>query len=353
MQRQVRVGVIGATGYSGLELLRLLAGHPGAELTYVAASRDAPAALAAEEPFLRGLGQLQVAAYQPDACALACDFVFVALPSGSSGAVAAELVERGLKVIDLSGDLRLPADVYEAWYGRTAPVAAALELAVYGLTEWRRRQVVGAVLVANPGCYATAALLALLPLAQAGILSPASPVVVDAKSGVSGAGRKAGQNALLGELADNFYAYKVGRHQHTPEIEQQLSAGTDTGLRVLLTTQLLPAVRGIYVSAYVTPAPGGRGTLGITDYYQVYQEAYEQEPFVRLLPLSSLPQLKHVRGSNYCDIGLHLDDRTGLLQVFSVIDNLQKGAAGQAVQNFNVMNGLVETDGLLAQPLYP
>lgn len=347
MKQPVRVGIVGANGYSGLELARLLLAHPGARVTYVAASSDASGALDEEQPFLRQTGGLQVTKFHPDACADACDFAFVGLPSGSSGEIAVQIAQRGVKVIDLSGDLRLPADLYETWYGRAALPQMALDAAIYGLTEWSRTEVASASLIANPGCYATAASLALLPLVRAKLQRAGVPVVIDAKSGVSGAGRKATQGGLLGELAENFYAYKVGQHQHTPEIEQTLSASGD--VRVVLTTQLLPVVRGIYVSAYVTlDAPQSAGAI-----YDVYQAAYEAEPFVRVLPLGAVPQLKHVRGSNYCDIGLHLDERSGLLQVFSVIDNLQKGAAGQAVQNFNVMNGFAETDGLLAQPMYP
>lgn len=349
MQTRVRVGIVGANGYSGLELARLLLIHPGANLTYVAASKDAAGALEDEQPFLRGTNGLQVTAYDPAACANACDFVFVALPSGSSGAIALQLRERGLRVIDLSGDLRLPADEYERWYGHAALPQAGLDEAVYGLTEWHRSEVAAASLIANPGCYATAAELALLPLTadHGDVLLPSAPVIIDAKSGVSGAGRKATQSGLLGELAENFYAYKVGRHQHTPEIERQLSeAGA---FRVLLTTQLLPTVRGIYISAYVQT----RGRVSAEELSSLYQSYYEGEAFIRVLPAGRVPELKHVRGSNYCDIGFAVDERTGLVQVFSVIDNLQKGAAGQAVQNFNVMNGFAETDGLLAQPLYP
>lgn len=351
MKTRVRVGVVGVNGYSGLELARLLIGHPGAELTYVAASKDAPGGLEEEQPFLRGARGLRVTAHDPAVCTAACDFVFVALPSGSSGRVALELRERGLRVIDLSGDLRLPAADYEVWYGHAALPQWGLDEAVYGLTEWRREDIRGAGLIANPGCYATAAELALLPIvnrAKDELKLQSTPIIIDAKSGVSGAGRKAAESRLLGELAENFYAYKVGRHQHTPEIERQLSAAGDA-VRVLLTTQLLPTTRGIYISAYVQMG----GAVSASQVWSLYQSCYESEPFVRVLPPGQVPQLKHVRGSNYCDIGFCVDERTGVLQVFCVIDNLQKGAAGQAVQNFNVMNGFVETSGLLAQPLYP
>lgn len=342
-----RVGIVGANGYSGLELTRLLLNHSGARVAYVAASKEADGALAEEQPFLRQVEGLRVEQFDPDVCADACDVAFIGLPSGSSGQVAAQLYERGLRVIDLSGDLRLPAEDYRAWYGRDPIAASVVADAVYGLTEWRRAHVANARLIANPGCYATAALLALLPVVRAGLNRDAAPVVIDAKSGVSGAGRKATQSGLFGELSENFYPYKVGRHQHTPEVERQLSASGD--LRVVLTTQLLPVVRGILAACYVTlDRP-----MSTEEVYEIYQKCYQDELFVRVHKPGRMPEIKHVRGSNYCDIGLQVDERTGHLQVFSVIDNLQKGAAGQAVQNFNVMQGYAEAEGLLAQPLYP
>lgn len=343
---RVRVGVVGASGYSGLELLRILAAHPQVELTLAAASHSEARPLPEVYPHLTGLPALALEVYSADACAERCDAVFVALPSGSSGAVAAELWARGLTVIDLSGDLRLPAALYERWYGKPAAPAEAQAAAVYGLTEWNREQVRAARLIANPGCYPTASLLALLPAVRAGLVQPGGTVVIDAKSGVSGAGRSTAAHLMFAEMAENFLPYKVGKHQHVPEIEQML--GEDAG-PIVFTTQLLPTVRGIYASCYV-PLADGVDEARVRD---AYLARYEGEPFVRVLPPGEVPALKHVRGANMCQLGLVVDERTRTLMVFSAIDNLVKGAAGQAVQNFNVIFGFPEETALTAAALAP
>ena len=341
---RIRVGIVGATGYGGQELVRLILGHQGTVLTYLAATTDVGDATALFPQFT-GASLPKIQAYDSAVCAEACDTVFVALPSGASGTVAAELWERGLRVIDLSGDLRLLPDLYEAWYEKPAVPVKYLETAVYGLSEWNREQIRTATLLANPGCYATAVLLALMPLARQGMFAPGSSVTVDAKSGVSGAGRGTKLAHQLAELADNFFPYRVGAHQHTPEVEQQLGFST----RVLLTTQLLPLARGIYACAYI-PWPHD---MTEADVRQVYAKAYEDTPFVTFLPHEAFPQLKAVRGSNSCHLQIRLDERTRTLMVFSAIDNLQKGAAGQAVQNFNLMHGIPEMTGLSAYGLAP
>ncbi|MCL6598625.1 MAG: N-acetyl-gamma-glutamyl-phosphate reductase [Alicyclobacillus macrosporangiidus] len=344
---RIRAGVVGATGYGGLELVRLLAAHPGVELTYLAGSKEGGPDFTAWFPHLAGIIEAPLHTFDPAACTEQCDAVFVALPSGVSGQVAAQLWERGRRVIDLSGDLRVPADLYHAWYKRDPVDPAVQAQAVYGLPEWHRERIAKATLVANPGCYATAILLGLLPLAAAGWLNPARPVLVDAKSGVTGAGRTPTLTTHLGELYENFFPYKVGAHQHTPEIEQEL--GRYAEAKVLMTTQLLPVARGIYVVSYVTLDRAA----DVAQVCEVYREAYEHAPFVRVHAPGHVPQMKHVRGSNFCDIGLFVDERTGVLQVFSVIDNLTKGAAGQAVQNFNLMHGLPEEMGLTGGPMFP
>jgi N-acetyl-gamma-glutamyl-phosphate reductase len=346
---RVRVGVVGASGYSGLELLRILAYHEGVEVTYAAGSRNGTEPLRDSTPFLpESIASLRTESFHPDRASDLCDAVFVGLPSGASGAIALELWKRGKTVIDLSGDLRLPKGAYESWYKKEALVQHPKDVgAVYGLTEWNRTQIQSARLIANPGCYATAALLALLPVVRSGLARSGMPIVIDAKSGVSGAGRKPAQNTLLGELQENFYAYKVGAHQHTPEIQTQL--GLSDPASIVLTTQLLPTVRGIFISAYIpvhTP-------ISADDVMVLYQNAYEEEPFIHVHPPGRYPELKHVRGSNLCHIGFHVHTASGLLQVFSVIDNLQKGAAGQAVQNFNLIYGFPETTGLRVSPMYP
>jgi N-acetyl-gamma-glutamyl-phosphate reductase len=348
-QDQVRVGIVGASGYAGVELIRILSQHPRVAITYLAGNHREERALSTEHPYLPGFANIRIEPFELERAVDLCDAVFVALPAGSSGRIAGELWRRGRVAIDLSGDLRLTKTVYEQWYPHPPVDEVAQAAAVYGLTEWRREQLREARLVANPGCYATAVLLALLPLVQAGLASQTAPLVVDAKSGVSGAGRKATTGSMLAELAENFYAYKVGVHQHVPEVEQELAALTGFDNRLLLTTQLLPCVRGIFVSAYVVPA----FPCTDEDVQACLLKAYGEEPFITVHEPGSYPELKHVRGSNRCHIGYRVDPRTSLVQVFAVIDNLQKGAAGQAVQNFNVIHNFAETDGLTSLPMYP
>ena len=343
----LRVGIVGASGYGGMELLRILAGHQEVSVEYVSGNHESDEDLAQEYPFLGSYQGLKIRKYDLQECIEACDSVFVALPSGSSGAIAGQLWRAGKRVIDLSGDLRLPQPLYESWYEKKAVDQDILDAAVYGLCEWHADAIASASLIANPGCFATATLLALLPAVRAGLLQESKVVMVDAKSGVSGAGKAVAPARQLAELADNFYPYRVGKHQHTPEIERELSP--EFAVQVLLTTQLLPIARGIAVSCYIPLKDG----VSFADAYSVYADRYSDTPFVRVLGKGSVPQLKHVRGSNETHISVHVDERTRTLQVFSVLDNLQKGAAGQAVQNLNLMNGWPETTGLLTPALYP
>lgn len=346
-QEPIRVGIVGASGYSGLELVRLLLGHRGFRLTYVSGNQSAGEPLVHLYPQLTGRTTLKLEKFDASACADACDAAFVALPSGHAGEVAASLWSKGLKVVDLSGDLRLKKSTYETWYGKDAVPTHVQEAAVYGLTEWNRQAVSETRLVSNPGCFATASLLAILPAARAKLALPDVPIVIDAKSGVSGAGRTLTQNVHLAELSDNFYPYKVGVHQHTPEIEQ--FASLENAYSILLTTQLLPISRGIAVSAYLNvPAEVSQASI-----FDIYKDSYKDSYFVHILEAGMYPQIKHVTGSNHCHIGLRLDERSHILQVFATIDNLQKGAAGQALQNMNVMYGLPETLGLESVGMYP
>lgn len=340
---RLRVGVVGATGYGGTELVRLLLGHPKVQLMYVA-SRSAETPLDVTYPNLGASSVPDLQVFDPLVCAQSCDFAFVALPSGVSGEVAVDLWQRGVRTVDLSGDLRLPASVYRAWYAKVPVDEQAQRAAVYGMTEWASAELATASLVANPGCYATAVGLALKPLAARGWLE--GTVMVDAKSGVSGAGRGANPVNLLGDLSDNMYAYKLGKHQHTPEIEQFLGGE----VRVLMTAQVIPAVRGIYACMYV---PWGRGHAAMGEIQALYEDTYRGTSFVKVLPSGQVPSMKSTRGANSCFIGVHWDERTEILQIVSTIDNLQKGAAGQAVQNMNVMNGWAEADGLTVVGMYP
>ena len=366
MTAPVRVAVLGASGYAGGELVRLLVRHPRVELAAVAGSSRAGEPLAAVFPHLRGIVALDLLdAARPETWVdLGLDGIFLALPSGQ----AAELLPRiwpeararGVRVIDLSGDLRLPAGLYEAWYGRPAVDPALQAEAVYGLSELFADRIREARLVSNPGCYPTAILLALAPLAVTGGLAGGA-VVIDAKSGVSGAGRAASVATAFAEVNENFAPYKVGRHQHTPEVEHVLGGLAGAGVTVLLTTHLLPVTRGILATCYVRPpqgwwpeAPGAEGADGLGPALQgLYEAFYKGKPFVRVLPPGQVPAIKQVQGSNLCDLGVHYDPRTGWITVFAAIDNLVKGAAGQAVQNLNLMAGWDETTGLDLVPLFP
>jgi N-acetyl-gamma-glutamyl-phosphate reductase len=339
----VDVAVLGATGYAGAEVLRILTRHPAVRVTYLGAHSQVGTPLVAHHPQLAGypwpdggiLGPTDV-----ERVAERAEVAVLALPSRVSGQVAHALAARGVRVVDLSGDLRLPADAYREWYG-AEPVDPALQAeAIYGLTEWARSDIGPTTrVVSNPGCYATAVAMALLPLNRAGVVD-ADSVVVDAKSGISGAGRGATLSGQLAELEENMWAYRVGRHQHVPEIEQALARWGRTPWRVHLVTHVIPAARGILATAHAR-------LLGTADdVADAFFRAYADEPFVRVLPPGELPTMKAVRGSNRVDIGFAVDPRLGRLVVVAVLDNLVKGAAGQAVQNLNRMIGVAEETAL-------
>jgi N-acetyl-gamma-glutamyl-phosphate reductase len=366
---ELRVSVIGATGYAGIELIRLLSNHPDVELRYLSSESYAGSDIAAVFPHLSDLfagsvGQLQ--ALDVERIAEQSDVVFLALPAGVSTSVVPSLLTAGCRVIDLGGDHRLPASLYEAWYKKPAPAAEIYQQAVYGLTEINHSEIVDSQFVSNPGCYPTAIQLAILPAIQAGWVDT-KRIIIDAKSGVSGAGRGLGLGTHYSEVNENLKAYKIGTHQHTPEIEFHLSRNSGRDVRVSFTPHLVPMTRGILATCYLPlhTAIGGDGSdngdsintnsksITIESIYAHYCSYYEQAPFVRIRPLGNLPQTKEVYGTNYCDIGLYLDRRTEQIIVVSVIDNLVKGAAGQAVQNMNVMFGLDQTTGLKMCPTYP
>lgn len=333
---KARVAVVGATGYAGAELLRLLARHPAVEITVATSERDAGRSIAEVHPNLAATG-LGLVALSESEVADRADIVFTAVPHGTSAALVASLVEAGRRVIDLGADFRFrDRGLYEQWYGpHEAP--EALARAVYGLTEFARDQVAGASLVANPGCYPTGALLALLPLAE----HLRGRVVVDAKSGTSGAGRAAEVRQLYAEVADNVRPYKVAAHRHQPEIAAHLGAGGAPPLPVLFCPHLVPMSRGLATACYVD-----LGGLGGEDIATALAGCYDDEPFVGLLEPGSVPEPRNVRGTNRVEIGWVHDARSGLTVLMSAIDNLGKGAAGQAVQNMNVMLGLPETTAL-------
>jgi N-acetyl-gamma-glutamyl-phosphate reductase len=324
--------VFGAAGYTGALTARLLARHPSFELTTVTARSDVGRRLDDLYPHHRVPMVLEELDLDRHA---GVDAAIVAYPHGAAAELVASLVARGVRVVDLSADFRLrDAAVYAEWY-REHPEPGLLPEAVYGLPERYREQIAGARIVANPGCYPTATLLALAPLARAGLIGD---VVVDAKSGVSGAGRAANDKTHFVSVDENVSAYGVPRHRHTPEIEQELAVlGAD--VRITFTAHLLPLDQGELVSCYVTPIDGGP-----EDARALYQEFYADEPFVELADRP--PGVRDVRETNLCRISVHHDERTGRIIVFAVIDNLWKGAASQAVQNLNLMFGRPEGEGI-------
>lgn len=346
-----RVGLVGVTGYTGMELVRILLEHPNLALTCVTSRKEAGKPLAAMYPFLYGtaLGELIISA--PDTATLAahCDIVFLAVPHGTAMEMAAELRAHGARVVDLSADFRLRSrEVYESWYAVAHTQAALLPEAVYGLPELYADQIASAGLVANPGCYPTSAILALYPALTHRLISP-DDIVIDSKSGTSGAGRKATVGTLFCEVSDTFRAYNLTKHRHTPEIEQELSLAAGQEIRLSFNTHLLPMNRGILTTAYAKLAPG----VTEESVRAAYATAYADTPWVRVLPQGVLPETRWVRGTNYCDLGVVVDARIGRLIVVSVIDNLCRGASGQAVVNANLMLGLSPTAGLSQAPLMP
>ncbi|MFD0696265.1 N-acetyl-gamma-glutamyl-phosphate reductase [Paenibacillus sp. GCM10027628] len=350
MSNAVRAAIIGATGYGGAELIRLLQAHPLVQITSVISTSNAGAPLADHFPHLQEIVVDILDELNVELIAGKADVVFLATPAGVSAELSPKLLEAGLKVVDISGDLRLKSRAdYEKWYKRTAAPEAALERAVYGLSEVFGDEVKGADLIANPGCYPTATLLGLIPAVKAGWIDP-STIIIDAKSGVSGAGRGVNLGVHYSEVNENLTAYKVNKHQHIPEIEQALSRVAGKPVVTTFTTHLVPMTRGIMSTMYATV----NGEHTAEDFEKLYRDYYEGRKFVRIRNSSGKPPAtKEVSGSNYCDIGFVVDERTGRVTIVSVIDNVVKGAAGQAIQNLNIMMGWDETTGLLFAPVYP
>ncbi len=336
---KTRVAILGASGYTGLELLRILLRHPEVEVTLLSTSRDESPAISAVHPQLTGQITLHLEQANPGQIAERADCVFGCLPHAASAAVMAELLNHKLKVIDLSADYRLNSrDVYETWYGVSHPDAARLGRVPYGLPELYRDRIREASLVANPGCYPTSAILALAPLLREGLIHT-DGIVVDSKSGVSGAGRNPKPAFHFPECNESFAAYGVGTHRHMPEIDQVLSDAAAAAVEVVFTPHLVPMDRGILSTCYAAP----RSELSTERLLQTLRAFYADEPFVQVV--DDLPATKHVSGTNRC----HLTARVvrGKVVVVSVIDNLVKGASGAAVQNFNLMHGYRETTALI------
>lgn len=341
----IKVGIVGGTGYTGVELLRLLAQHPEVELIAITSRGDAGTPVASMFPNLRGRVGLDFVA--PDAARLdACDLVFFATPNGIAMQQAAALLAAGVRVIDLAADFRIKdVAVWEKWYGMPHACPQLISAAVYGLPEVNRASIRDARLVANPGCYPTAAQLGLLPLVESGCVDSSS-LIADCKSGVSGAGRKAETHILFAEASDNFKAYGVHGHRHLPEIRQGLSIAARKEVGLTFVPHLTPLIRGIHATLY------GRITRE-EDFQALFEQRYADEPFVDVLPAKSHPETRSVRASNVCRIAVHRPQGGDTVVVLSVIDNLVKGAAGQAVQNMNIMFGFDECAGLSQIPVLP
>ena len=341
----IRIGIVGGTGYTGVELLRLLAQHPQAEIVAITSRGDAGTAVSGMFPSLRGRVDLR---FEDPAKAnlLACDVVFFATPNGIAMQQAPVLLEAGVRVIDLAADFRIK-DVaeWEKWYGMTHACPEWIDKAVYGLPEMNREQIRSARLVANPGCYPTAVQLGFMPLLKSGLLETSS-LIADAKSGVSGAGRKAETHIMFAEASDNFKAYGVSGHRHLPEIRQGLGMMSGASVGLTFVPHLTPIIRGIHATLY------GR-IKSEADFQGLFERAYANEPFVNVLPDKSHPETRSVRSANICRIAIHRPQGGDTLVILSVIDNLVKGAAGQAVQNMNLMFGLDESTGLCQLPLLP
>lgn len=338
----LKVAVIGATGYTGEELVKILSSHSRVKIVSLTAKIDNPQKIQNLFPSL--LGRIDMTCELPDEGKVArlADFIFLALPHRVSMEVAPKFLKMKKKVVDLSADYRLPKDVYSKWYGAVHKDSAGLKIAVYGLPELYRENIKAARLIANPGCYPTSILLGVAPLLNDGAADPGL-IIADSKSGVTGAGRRADIALTFGEVNESLKAYKVNEHQHSPEIDHQLSKLVKKEINVVFVPHLVPLNRGILSTIYIKM----KKPMNTARTVELYKKFYGKEPFVNVLNEGQLPQLKDVRGTNFCNIGIKVDNKKGLCVIVSAIDNLTKGAAGQAVQNMNIMCGFNEKEGLL------
>ena len=346
---KIKVGIVGGTGYTGVELLRLLAIHPDVELTAITSRGEAGMPVADMFPSLRGYVDLAFA--DPATADLsACDVVFFATPHGVAMSQAQALLAANVKVIDLAADFRLQdTAVFEKWYKMPHSCPDILTQAVYGIPELNREQIKSAQVIGNPGCYPTTVLLGLAPLLEQGLVDLSAPIISDSKSGVSGAGRKAEVATLFAESSDTMKAYGVAGHRHHPEIQAQLTQLAKTDLQFIFVPHLIPMIRGMLSTIYVKLAEQAKSI----DLQALYEQRYQHERFVDVMPAGSLPETRSVRGSNQLRIALHKQADAGYLTLVVVQDNLVKGAAGQAIQNMNIMFGLPEAAGLQVVPLLP
>jgi N-acetyl-gamma-glutamyl-phosphate reductase len=345
---KTRVGIIGATGYTGLELLRLLLHHPEVEVTALTSQKYAGVPIDQVFPSLKKNLQLKCEELAPDQIVKKTDFIFTAVPHKTAMETVPLFYRQGKRVVDLSADFRLkdPA-VYERWYQKHT-AADLLPESVYGLPELHREKIRNAKIVGNPGCYPTGALIGLTPLVKRGMVSFEN-IVIDSKSGISGAGRDVVLESLFCEVNEGVKAYKIFEHRHLPEIEQELSEMVQEKVSVTFVPHLIPMDRGILTTTYLILTK----KLKTEEVLNTFQEHYQNEPFVRICPKGKLPNTKDVRGSNYCDIGVKVNEADGRAVIVTAIDNLVKGASGGAVQNMNIMLGYPETMGLDILPLFP
>lgn len=345
----MKIAIIGATGYGGAELVRLLNNHPEVSIHSIHATSLHGQELAGSYPHMQTIIQHQLQPVDVDQIASEVDLVFTATPSGVAAKLAPLFLEQDVKVIDLSGDFRIKdQSIYEQWYGIDAAPKQYVEEAVYGLAEWVDTEGANTRLVSNPGCYPTAVLLGLAPLIKENMIEQQS-IIIDAKTGVSGAGKGVSAATHFSETNDSLKIYKVNAHQHTPEIEQMLGIWGGKVEPVTFSTHLVPMTRGIMATMYMT-ATKPTSQQEVT---QLFEEAYKNKYFVRIRGAGQFPATKEVYGSNFCDIGVTYDERTNRITVVSVIDNLVKGASGQAIQNMNTLLGLDEKTGLQLMPVYP
>ena len=346
--KKLKIGIVGGTGYTGVELLRLLANHPHADIVAVTSRGEAGKLVAELFPSLRGY--VGVAFSDPATVDLTtCDVVFFATPHGVAMSQAQALLKANVKVIDLAADFRLQdTTVFEKWYKMPHACADILKNAVYGIPELYRDKIKSAKVIGNPGCYPTTVLLGLAPLLEQNLIDFSAPIIADSKSGVSGAGRKAEVSSLFAEASDNMKAYGVAGHRHHPEIHAQLSQLAGAKLDFIFTPHLIPMIRGMLSTIYVKLSAQAKNL----DLQTLFENRYKNEQFVDVMPAGSLPETRSVRGSNHLRIALH-KQAEGYLTVLVVQDNLVKGAAGQAVQNMNIMFGLEESSGLQVVPLLP
>lgn len=345
----MKAAIIGGTGYSSIEIIRLLSKHPFVNIDTIVSNSQSGSFLSGIYSHVSNIVDQPLEEYDSKNLCEKVDIVFLATPSGISSKLVPQLLEGGVKIIDLSGDFRLRSpEKYEAWYKHPSAEEKYLIQSTYGLSEIYGEKIKSSSFIANPGCYPTATLLGLMPTIKSKMADVQS-IIIDAKSGISGAGRSVSLGTHYAEINENVKAYKVGNHQHVPEIEQILEDESGSPVQITFTPHLVPMTRGIMCTIHVKL----QDSVTTKDVIELYKEFYKEQPFIRIRPEGIFPSTKEVNGSNFCDIGLNVDARTGRLTIISVIDNLVKGASGQAIQNLNLLSGWDIKTGLLDVPMYP